>query len=326
MTPRDGPLVSVVIPAFDAERFIAGAVESVLSQTHANLELIVIDDGSRDDTPEIVRSVADPRVQLVSGPNRGVTRARNDGLSRSRGEAIAFLDADDRWRPVKLERQLRAMREPGVVVVGALMVYESFDGRNLGTAGQVVSEADRAVIAAGRLMPFPLSSALMRTDAVRRLGGFDETFDAGERIQAEDLELMTRLVGEGQIVTVPEVLGAYRLHSASASASDHSAQRTATRFVRARIASRRAGRDLEWDSFLRGYRPTLRQRYGDLVQTLYRGAGLHVAEGRWVRATGLLGVAGLLAPGYTIRRLRRQSNRRERVDRGSHGPTERAYP
>jgi len=155
-------------------------------------------------------------------------------------------------------------------------------------------------------MPFPLSSALIRMGPIRRMGGFDEGFDRGERIQAEDLELMTRLVGEGRIVTVPEVLGVYRVHGGSVSARDHTAQRMATRFVRARVAARRAGGDLAWETFRRGYRLSVRQRYGDAIQTLYRRAGLHAAERRWSRAATLAALSAVLAPRYTIRRLRRQ--------------------
>jgi glycosyltransferase involved in cell wall biosynthesis len=105
-------LVSVILPTYDRAHQLAGAVDSVLAQTHGELELIVVDDGSTDDTRDVVaqRCGSDPRVVYVRQENAGVARARNTGLERARGEAIAFLDSDDAWRPWKLALQLACLQ------------------------------------------------------------------------------------------------------------------------------------------------------------------------------------------------------------------------
>jgi len=300
-------LVSVIVPAFNAEVFIEETVRSVLAQRHERLELIVVDDGSTDGTAGRVASLADPRLVLVQQENQGVTRARNAGLRRARGSAVAFLDADDLWDPEKIGRQLPILAsDPALVAVGCIMVYRSKNGRRLGRAGREVGIAEQRSIEAGRLMPFPISSALLRTEAVRQIGGFDESFDAGERIQAEDLDFLARLARLGAVVTVPIALGSYRVHSGGVSARQFSAQRAATRFVRARIEARATGGDLAWREFRETYRPSARQRYGDAVQSLYRRAGLYAAERRWFGAIATGALAAALGPAYTLRRARQQ--------------------
>ena len=99
--------VSVVVPLFNKERWISRAVQSVLAQTHQNFELIVIDDGSTDKGAEIVRGYEDRRIRIISKDNGGVSSARNLGIKVASGHFIAFLDADDEWRPLHLEVLLK---------------------------------------------------------------------------------------------------------------------------------------------------------------------------------------------------------------------------
>jgi glycosyltransferase involved in cell wall biosynthesis len=108
------PLVSVIIPTFNCGRYVEDAIESVLNQTFRRFEIIVVDDGSTDDTGSKLKKYKD-RVQVVTQENQGSSKARNVGLELSRGDYVAFLDADDRWLPEKLERQLACFRELGDV-------------------------------------------------------------------------------------------------------------------------------------------------------------------------------------------------------------------
>src|SRR5438874_1624069 len=103
------PLVSVVIPTYNSAHYIGEAVQSVLAQTYTNFEVIVVDDGSTDDTRERLESVAG-RIRYLYQPNGGVSKARNRGIQEARGELIAFLDGDDEWLPEKLAKQLAYMR------------------------------------------------------------------------------------------------------------------------------------------------------------------------------------------------------------------------
>lgn len=109
------PAISVVIPAYNAERTLAETLESALAQTCRDIEVIVVNDGSSDQTSALVQAYAarDPRVRLVEQANGGVARARNHGVDAARGAYVAPLDADDLWHPAKLERQLRALRAAG---------------------------------------------------------------------------------------------------------------------------------------------------------------------------------------------------------------------
>ncbi len=109
---KDGPLVSVILPTYNRASLLVEAMESVLRQTYPHLELIVVDDGSTDDTAQQVHRFADPRIRYLRlDANRGVSHARNRGLQEARGELIAFQDSDDLWAPDKLARQVRAFLE-----------------------------------------------------------------------------------------------------------------------------------------------------------------------------------------------------------------------
>lgn len=123
--------VTVIITAYNYGRFILEAIQSVLAQTTtADLQIVVVDDGSTDDTPDVLARVKDPRVEFVRTPNRGISGARNEGLARAKGDFIAFLDGDDRWVPHKLEYQLEVMRsEPDMAAVFANFVR--FDERGV---------------------------------------------------------------------------------------------------------------------------------------------------------------------------------------------------
>ena len=128
------PVVSVVIPTYNCGRYIEEAVNSVLSQTYRSLEIIVVDDGSTDDTAGRLEKYTD-RIRFVSQKNSGPSRARNVGMELSTGEYIAFLDADDRWLPEKLERQLACFQE----LEGIEMVFSGFSG--IGWDGSAIAES-----------------------------------------------------------------------------------------------------------------------------------------------------------------------------------------
>ena len=112
------PIVSVIIPTYNYGRFLEEAIRSVLGQNFHDLECIIVDDGSTDETDQVLASFSDQRIVVVRTPRLGVSAARNRGLDESRGSLLAFLDADDRWRPHKLERQVAIFsEEPDVGMV-----------------------------------------------------------------------------------------------------------------------------------------------------------------------------------------------------------------
>src|SRR5919199_14579 len=105
------PLISVIIPVFNGEKTIQKTIESVLTQTVTDFELLVINDGSQDGTLEIVERIQDVRIKVFSYPNAGPSTSRNRGISHATSEYISFIDADDLWTPDKLEAQLKALQE-----------------------------------------------------------------------------------------------------------------------------------------------------------------------------------------------------------------------
>ncbi len=194
------PRISVVMPIYNVEEFIAQAVQSVLDQSFKDFELICVDDGGQDASMDIVRSFADPRIRIVTQTNRGLAGARNSGIAHARGEYIALLDSDDLWHQDKLLLHyvhLNANPDIGVSYAGSRLIDR--DGAVLKAA---MKPKLGRVTARDILCRNPVgngSAAVMRRSAVdlaarvhpqdpRRLCWFDEEFR-----QSEDIELWVRL-------------------------------------------------------------------------------------------------------------------------------------
>ena len=126
-------LVSIITPCYNGARYLADTIESVLGQTYARWEMIIVDDGSTDDTPGIAEAYAmrDGRVQLIRQQNAGTARARNVGMKRAKGQYIALLDADDLWEPDFLEKQLDFMAQTGAVCVCSAYRHIDENGREI---------------------------------------------------------------------------------------------------------------------------------------------------------------------------------------------------
>jgi glycosyltransferase involved in cell wall biosynthesis len=205
-------LVSVVMPCFNAAPHLAEAVKSALAQTYARVEVIVVDDGSTDDSWAILEQLAraNPRVTAISQTNAGPAPARNRGLSAGKGDFIAFLDADDYWDPTCIEKLHRALRQGH-----ADMAYCGW--QNIGLPGgrgepyvpPDYSDVDKAeLFLAGNR--WPIHAALTRRTVVDEAGGFDDRLTS-----CMDYDLWLRTAPFVTLVRVPEVLAFYRHHSDS---------------------------------------------------------------------------------------------------------------
>lgn len=191
-------LVSVVIPVHDAAPYIAEAIESVLAQTHSELELIVVDDGSEDDSAEIARGF-EPAARVVEMEWGGEARARNRGVELSTGAYLGFLDADDRWLPDKLQLQLAALADPEVEIAFGHM--RQFRSPELGPeVGAFAGE--------GETLPCVMSGGMLVSRAdFDRVGPFADFRIASTMdwlMRARDLGLRERML--------PEVVLHRRLH------------------------------------------------------------------------------------------------------------------
>lgn len=178
--------VSVILPAYNAAAYLPDSIESVWGQTFGDVELIVVDDGSRDETAAVVRRY--PQVRYVHQANAGVSAARNLGASMARGTFLAFLDADDRWRPAKLALQHAAMASHGDVLLSRTGFLEA--QRDDGPADVSGAFQVHETLAPSFLCPyFSTSTVMVRRDAFERVGGFDTTLRV-----AEDVDLYLRIL------------------------------------------------------------------------------------------------------------------------------------
>lgn len=201
--------IAAVIPAYNCARFLPECLDSVLSQTYPVAEIIVVDDGSQDNTREVVESYPAP-VRYLWRPNGGVSAARNTGIQQSTCPWVAILDADDRWEPHKIERQVEALAPVPMAALcytGCTRVYP--DGSRVPELAVPISKIWPRLRYGN---PVNFSSVLMRRDLVMALGGFDEELKA-----CEDWEWACRMIRALPTVAVEEPLVIYRVHHDSLS-------------------------------------------------------------------------------------------------------------
>jgi len=202
-----GDLVSVVIATYNMGRYLPQAVQSVLGQSYANLDLQIVDDGSTDDTPSMLRRWdGHPRVRIHSQANAGKARAMNQGVALSGGSFIAFLDADDVWLPEKLSRQMPLFAaRPAVGVVYS--DYERMDGEEA-PLPKGPTHLHRGRVSGPLLIEnfVPYSTGVVRRECFERIGGFDETLRMGL-----DYDLWLRLSVHCQFDFIPVPTARYRI-------------------------------------------------------------------------------------------------------------------
>ncbi len=221
--PVFAPAVSVLMPMRDAGEYLQAAVDSILLQDHGNLELIIIDDGSRDGSRERVHAMSDPRVRLVDGPRAGISACLNAGLARACGAIVMRCDADDLFPPGRVRRQWEWLQRHAdfVAVCGAF----SMIGPNGASIASPLREFDQeALDAAERILDGRLKTHLcafaVRREAVERLGGFRSWFET-----AEDIDFALRLAEQGPVGFDPFDAYRYRLHGSSITHTQASVRR-----------------------------------------------------------------------------------------------------
>lgn len=211
-------MVSVIMPAFNTEKYISQAIESVLDQTYQDVELIIVNDGSTDMTEKVIQKYLN-RISYIFQTNKGIAAARNIGIRASRGEYIAFLDSDDIWLPEKLKLQVNYLSthlDTDLVYAD----YATFDN------GGILEEN----FAFARQVPRPIgyifqelllkcliftSTVMLKRKVLEKTGLFDERFLIGE-----DYDLWLRISAEHKIGYITEVVSKYRRHPSSITARD----------------------------------------------------------------------------------------------------------
>lgn len=231
MAPRAEPLVTVIIPSYNMAHLLPQAVESVRTQTHRNFQILIIDDGSTDNTAEVARQWNDARIVYTRQENAGLSAARNTGLAEARGEFICFLDADDLFLPRKTELQIdHLLDNPMTAAVTGSVLRTDEDGRLLYRFRRKPGRLSRKqMFVANRT---PIHALLFRRSWIDKTGLFDVTLKG-----AEDWDFLTRmmLLG-GRIAVIPEFVCDYRLFRGSMS-SDPARQTDAIETVVRKIFS-----------------------------------------------------------------------------------------
>ena len=257
---------------------VGEAVASVLSQGFADFELIVVDDGSTDGTAAIARHfcLSEPRLRVVTRPNGGVAAARNAGIRASKGEFVAFIDADDLWHPTKIELQIEALLAENPDVA---LVYSPF--RVIDTDGNVIASSRRHG-ASGWVLNRHLhenivgngSSVLVRKAVLQELGGFDPWLREQGAEGCEDLLLQLRIASRYKFCEVPAYLIGYRKHPGNMSSDRDRMSRSGM------LAVTRA---------LSEYGVSAQATRGVLVRYVWKRFKIAIKRGDWRQAVDMLG-------------------------------------
>jgi GT2 family glycosyltransferase len=224
------PLVSVIIPAYNAAATIAATLNSVQRQTHEHLEIIVVDDGSTDRTAAIVTAHAagDPRVRLIRQANSGVISARNRGIAAARGAFIAPVDADDLWHPEKIEAQLVALRDhPNAGMAYCWYWSIDLEGRLVGGAYTAVEPEEDAYAEMVLNSFVGASTPLFHAPVLRAIGGYDERFGGS----CADCACHLAVAARSSIIAVPRFLVGHRLTPGSMSQNSEAMFQSYTRVM-----------------------------------------------------------------------------------------------
>lgn len=297
--------VTVVVPIYNGSSFLAETLHSLLSQSFSDFELLAIDDGSTDNSAEIVRSLKDDRIRLIQQTNAGLCATLNLGIAEATATYLARCDQDDISYPHRLSRQMQTMRDhPGALGLFALST-------KLG-AKHRWSNADKAVVAVGAVKDFEPakdgcllgSTMFCRTDALRDAGGFRQQY-----YPADDWDLELRLAQQGRVLVMREPLIAYRFHAGA---------NTYRTFLRMQQKSRwasdsyeRRSRGLPELSFAefesaqqRGLGARLNRARKDLSKLQMRLAGQRGLDGFYLAGAGHLLMSAALKPSNLTRRLK----------------------
>lgn len=277
-------LVSVIIPVYNVEKFIAATVQSVLNQTYTNFELLIVDDGSPDKSIEICQQFTDPRIKIIRQPNRGVAAARNNGIRHAQGDYIAFLDADDIWMPEKLEKHVNHLENsPHVGVSYSYSAFIDAAGNSLGIYQVPKTEG---ITPRHILFRDPIGSGsnlVARREAFTAIKFQDNLygtvedfyFDDDRQLHpSEDTECWLRIALKSglQFAGIPEVLIQYRLNPGGHS---HNFLKKASSWEKLLEKARTYAPELmaQWENAARAYQLTAIAR-----RAVNQGAGAMAVE------------------------------------------------
>lgn len=301
-------MVSVLMPAYNAEKCIEQAIKSVLSQTYPHFELLIMDDGSWDTTGRICDEFAalDGRVRVIHQKNKGVWTSANTLLKTAQYELVAFLDSDDMMLPNRLEKQVHFLNSnPELAFAGSYIYLLNKDGKIYARRGNPLTThilASRQA-ALPNIIWFCHSSMICKRDVLLRAGGFPE---AG---YASDTYLWNILARKTQFLIQPEYLTAYRVHRDSISIKKSRAQKIKDRWTKDSLRRLLNGQEmLSWTSYqeLEQVLPKhikLAYWLSDSAEICYRQAGISKADGNLFKSWGWAFLSCLLWPPMVLHKF-----------------------
>jgi GT2 family glycosyltransferase len=304
-------MITVVLPVYNAARYLTAAVESILQQEFSEFELLVVDDGSTDNSREILEPYCrDSRVRIISSDHVGLSQALNLGIQQAHYPWIARMDADDIAIPERFTHQIAAVKaQPQVVAWGTYAYHINSKGKTLGLArsGPTTEQAFIEQRSQGYLVQLIHPTALLNKEVVLAVGAYRSEFEP-----VEELDLFDRMAAFGPTLAIPEPLLLYRIHAQSVSMQRFFFQRLLMRYLVNRHQYRLAGQtELSLEQFIQNYnQQPWWQRLQRYCKTqgmfCYRRAGLTLGEAEYVQFGYFLGLATLLHPTYTLPRLWQQ--------------------
>ena len=303
--------VSVLLPAYNDERWLPYAVESALAQTHRDFELLLVNDGSTDGTLAVMQCYAkqDARVRIISHANMGLARSLNAGIEAAQAAWIARMDSDDIMLPTRLEQQVAfVQRHPEVAATAGLGVYINEAGHQIGRKARArftKPGAARQALARGQVVQLLHSAVLMRKDAVLAVGGYRPQFTV-----TEDADLWSRLLEAGyELLEQPEYLQQIRFRRVSASGGGYVLQQRQLRWIIACSTARQAGLlEPTFEQFLAAehsgsqlHRMNVRRK--DAANNRFHRALWAYANGRRLSAARDVLISSALDPARAARRV-----------------------
>jgi glycosyltransferase involved in cell wall biosynthesis len=304
------PAVSIIVPIYNGSAFLLETLEALASQTFSNFELLAIDDGSTDDSCDIVRSLKDDRIRLIQKANAGLCCTLNLGIELAAAPYIARCDQDDVSYPDRLERQMQAMTAHPEAL-GVFAYSSKIGGRH------TWSNADKVTMAPGAVKEFePLKDGCMlgstmfcRTADLRATGGFRE-----EYYPADDWDLELRLAQRGTVLIMREALIAYRFHAGANTYRTFLTMQQKSRWAMDSFEKRdQSLAELSFEEFVmnrkRGFGTMLNRSRKDFSRLQMRVAGQRLLDGHYISGVGHLLLSAALKPSNLLLRLQTYSRR-----------------
>lgn len=256
--------VDVIIPAYNAARYLPTAIDSVIAQTFDDWRILLVDDGSTDNTADVVAPFVDrlgSKIKYIKQDNRGLPAARNTAIRASTAEFLALLDADDVWLPCRLSESLKALAErPQAGIAYGLVTHIDQEGRLGGTfeGNRRNAEGHIAPYIYMRKVELPCPTVTFRRRCVDEVGMFDETMRA-----TEDRDLWLRIALRYEVAFIPKVVAYYRVSPHSMSADSQRMLKAQMHFIRKHYGSEGCGvrsRQIAWARVYKQQAETLKRR------------------------------------------------------------------